>query len=35
MKGSGTPVVGKNELATLIFMKAWKPMEKVSPTAKK
>ena len=34
MNGSGTPVVGKNELATLIFINAWKVIENVIPTAK-
>ena len=34
MNGSGTPVVGKNELATLMFIKAWNVIEKVIPTAK-
>ena len=34
MNGIGTPVAGKNELATDIFKNAWKQIEKVSPTAK-
>src|SRR5574344_894726 len=33
MKGIGTPVAGKKELATLIFKNAWKQIEKVKPTA--
>lgn len=34
MKGNGTPVAGKKEVATEIFKNAWKPIEKVIPTAK-
>ena len=34
MNGRGTPVAGKKEVATEMFKKAWKPIEKVIPTAK-
>ena len=33
MNGNGTPVAGKNEVATEIFKNAWNPIEKVIPTA--
>ena len=34
MKGKGIPVAGTKEEATDIFVKAWKQIEKVIPTAK-
>ena len=33
MKGSGIPVAGTKELATDMFVKAWKQIEKVMPIA--
>ena len=34
MNGRGTPVVGQNELATLIFISAWNVIENVIPIAR-